>query len=138
MAHERMFDPDDPMLARVRALARAFPGTDEKVSHGRLAFFTKNVFCYYGGSQKVDGAWVQHPQAIVFLPDTRERKALEADDRFWVPAYLGTSGWLGLDLTEGSDFGEVAELIEDSYRATAPARLVAELDEQVRRAGRGR
>lgn len=128
MAHQRMFDRDDPILSRVRSLARIFPGVDEKVSHGRPAFFTKNVFCYYGGSQKVDGAWVQHPQSIVFLPDVLERRALEADDRFWVPAYVGPSGWLGLDLVKASDFAEVAELIEDSYRSTAPGRLVAELD----------
>jgi len=45
-----------------------------------------------------------------------------------VPAYLGPSGWLGIDLDERTDLDEVAELLEESYRATAPARLVAELD----------
>lgn len=129
MAHPRMFDPDDPVLARVRALALALPGADEKVSHGRPAFFTRKVFAYYGGSRRVDGEWVQHEQAVVVLPDPGERPALEADGRFWVPAYLGPSGWLGLDLDEDGDFDEVAELLEDSFRLTAPSRLVAELEE---------
>lgn len=124
-----MYDPDDPLLALVREIALAFPGSDEKESHGRPAFHTRRVFGYYGGSVKVDGVWDQHDQAIIFLPDPAERPALEADDRFWVPAYLGPSGWLGLDLDAGSDFDEVAELLEESFRATAPTRLVEELDE---------
>lgn len=129
VAHPRMYDPDDPVLARVRAIALAFPGCAEKESHGRPAFYTRKVFGYYGGSVKVDGDWVSHDQAIIFLPDSVERPALEADERFWVPAYLGPSGWLGLDLEMMSDFEEVAELLEESFRATASKRLVAELDE---------
>lgn len=127
-----MFDPNDPLLARIRQIALSFPGSDEKESHGRPAFYTLKVFCYYGGSVKVDGVWDQHDQAIIFLPNAAERPALEADERFWVPAYLGPSGWLGLDLEGGSDFDEVAELLEESFRATAPKRLVAELDEPER------
>lgn len=123
-----MYDPDDPLLARVRAIALSFPGADEKESHGRPAFYTRKVFGYYGGSVRVDGEWEPHDQAIVFLPDPAERPALEAEDRFWVPAYLGPSGWVGLDLNADSDFDEVAELLEESFRATAPKRLVDELD----------
>ncbi len=126
-----MFDPDDPLLARVRALAFALPGTDEKVSHGRPAFFTKKVFAYYSAATRNDGAWVEHKQAVVILPSPDERPALEADSRFWVPAYLGPAGWLGLDLDERTDLEEVAELLEDSFRLTAPAHLVTAL-EQVR------
>jgi hypothetical protein len=47
-----------------------------------------------------------------------------------VPAYLGPAGWLGLDLDERTDLEEVGELLEDSFRLTAPARLVATLDRQ--------
>lgn len=125
-----MYDPDDPLLARVRDIALSYPGADEKESHGRPAFYTRKVFAYYGGSIKADGEWVQHDRAIVFLPDPLERPALEADTRFWVPAYLGPSGWLGLDLDVGSDFDEVAELLEESFRATAPKRLVGQLDQR--------
>ena len=123
-----MFDDDDPVLARVRELAAALPGVDEKVSHGRPAFFTKKVFAYYGGSLKVDGAWVQHPQAVIVLPDGDDRVALLEDPRGFVPAYLGPSGWIGVDLDEGMDWTEVAELLDVSYRQTAPKPLVAELD----------
>lgn len=123
-----MYDPQDPLLARVRDIALALPGSGEKESHGRPAFFTRKVFAYYGGSRKVEGEWIQHDQAIMFLPSAEERPALEADSRFWVPGYLGPSGWLGLDIGTSSDFDEVAELLEESFRVTAPRRLVAELD----------
>ncbi len=116
------------MLLRVRELALALPGTDEKVSHGRPAFFTKKVFAYYGGSVKVDGEWVQHQQSIMVLPDADERTALVADPRFFVPAYLGAYNWLGLDLDARTDWAEVRELLDASYRLTAPARLIRELD----------
>ena len=83
MAHPRIYDPDDPLLARVREIALALPGSDEKESHGRPAFYTRKVFGYYGGSVKIDGVWDSHDQAILFFPDPAERPALEGDDRFW-------------------------------------------------------
>lgn len=127
MVHEQMFDDDDPVLALVRELALDLPDAAEKVSHGRPAFFTTKVFCYYGGSHKVDGRWVQHPQCVVVLPDPAEREALLQDDRVYVPAYLGPSGWLGVDVGETTDASEIAELLEDSYRQTAGSRRVARL-----------
>lgn len=124
-----MFDDDDPALARVREIALALPGTDEKVSHGRPAFFTKKVFAYYGGSLREDGDWVQHPHAVIVLPDPDDRRALLDDGRTFVPAYLGPSGWIGVDLDDATDWDEVAEMLDASYRLTAPKRLVAELDQ---------
>jgi predicted DNA-binding protein (MmcQ/YjbR family) len=122
MAHPQMFDDDDPFLARVRELALALPDADEKVSHGRPAFFTKKVFAYYGGSVRVDGEWVQHPHALLILPEPDERPALEQDQRSFVPAYLGPSGWLGIDLDETTDWDEVAELLDASYGQTTTTR----------------
>ena len=129
MAHPRMFDPDDPILARVRELALGFPGAAEKVSHGRPAFYTKKVFAYYGGSvRRAKDDWIQYPQSVMLLLDAEERAALEQQETTFVPAYLGPSGWLGIDLTIAPDYEELAELIEMSYRRTAPASLVKELD----------
>lgn len=125
-----MFDDDDPVFQRVRDLALTFPGAAMKVTHGRPAFFTTKVFAYYGGSQRIEGTWVQHEQAIMVQPDPAEREGLLADPRVWVPAYLGPSGWLGLTLDtepDAVDWAEVAELLDASFRLTAPARLVREL-----------
>ena len=128
-----MFDRNDPVLARVRTIALAFPEAAEKISHGRPAFFTKKVFAYYGGSvRRGAGDWVQHPQSVMVLLESDERAALLDDPHTFVPAYLGPSGWLGVDLTPATDFDEIAELLDSSFRTTAPTRLIAELDGQAR------
>ena len=123
-----MFDDDDPYLARVRELAQTFPGAAEKISHGRPAFHTKKVFAYYGGSLKVDDVWVEHARSVVVQPDPADRRALIEDPRIYVPAYLGPSGWVGIGLDADTDWSEIAELLDASYRLTALRRLVDELD----------
>lgn len=124
-----MFEEDDPYLMRLRNIASTFPGTAEKVSHGRPAFHTTKVFAYYGGSIKVDGVYVQHAHALIVLPDSADRRALIEEDRVFVPAYLGPSGWIGIDLDDdGTDWDEVGELLDASFRLTASKRLVEELD----------
>ncbi len=123
-----MFDADDPLLVRIRGIALQLPEAAEKVSHGRPAFFTKKIFTIYGAAVKLDGEWTQHPQSILLLLDEAERAAVLAGPDSFVPAYWGPSGWIGLDLAADSDWAEIAELIEISYRNTAPARLRSELD----------
>ena len=123
-----MFDDDDPFLARVRELAATFPGSAEKISHGRPAFHTVKVFAYYGGSLKESGAWVQHAHSLVIQPDPSDRRALLEEPRTYQPAYLGPSGWVGVDLDDETDWTEIAELLDASYRLTAPKRSIAELD----------
>ena len=62
--------------------------------------------------------------------DESERKALEQDNRFYYPAYMGPSGWLGLDFTAaGLDWHEVRELVDASYRLVAPKKLIKQLDD---------
>jgi predicted DNA-binding protein (MmcQ/YjbR family) len=127
MAHPPRYRDDDPLLGRVRGIALALPGADEKVSHGRPTFFTRKVFAIFGGVVKGDHGSDALGRALVFLPDPAERPALLADGRFVVPGYEGAYGWLALDLRGRVDWSEVAELVESSYRLTAPPRLVAEL-----------
>lgn len=123
-----MFDDEDPYLIHVRQLAAELPGTAEKISHGRPAFYTKKVFAYYGGSLKRAGDWVQHPESIVVQPDPADRDALLQEQRVYVPAYLGPAGWIGVDLEDATDWNEIAELLDASYRLTAPKRHIVELD----------
>ena len=132
MVHPQMFDDDDPLLALVRSIALAVPGSHEKISQGRPAFHTVKVHCYYGGARKVEGEWEQHPQSVLLHLPASESAAVQEYSASFVPAYLGGSGWIGLDLDERTDPAELAELIEESYRTVAPRRLVAELDSDAR------
>lgn len=129
MAHPQMYDDRDPLLLRLRKIALSFPEAQEKVAHGRPTFFTVKVFGYYGGSIKGDHQSGVLERALLFLPDQEDHEALLTDARFVAPAYLGPAGWLALDLAEGSpDWTEVRELLDASYRRTAPKRLVEQLD----------
>lgn len=128
VAHPIMFDEADPVLGRVRALALAFPDAAEKISHGHPAFFTNKIFAYYGGSVKVDGTYRQHERSVLVLLDPDEREALLADNRCYLPAYLGAYGWIGVDLTDDTDWDEINELLDAGYRRTAGPRRVAVLD----------
>jgi len=127
-----MYAADDPVLGRLRAACLALPGADEHVSHGRPTFRCGKIFAAYGGSEKVaPGDHARHDHALLVKVDEGEAAALDADGRFFVPAYYGPYGWRGLDLAgPGTDWVEVAELVDGSYRLVAPRRRVAALDER--------
>jgi predicted DNA-binding protein (MmcQ/YjbR family) len=125
-----MFDDADPVLGRVRELALALPDAAEKVSHGVPAFYTTKVFAYYGGSEKVGDGHERHSASVLVLADPVERPALLDDTRFFRPMYLGVAGWVGLDLDDDTDWSEVAELVETSYRLTAGVRRARLLDQR--------
>ncbi len=129
MSHPLRFDADDPLLARVRQICLALPEGKEKISHGHPNFFTVKVFAMFGGVVKGDHASAEYGRSVLVLPDPEERLALVEDPRFFVPAYSGPSGWLGLHLAAyPPDWDLVGELVDMSYRNTAPARLVRRLE----------
>ena len=127
MAHEINYDSTDPYFLRVRDIAMALPGAQQKVSVGHATWFTKKVFLWWNMSHKVDGVWTREPRSIaVMLPEDERLAVLEAGG--YVPGYIGPYGWVGVRLDEDTDWQEITELIEESFRTTAGKRLVAELD----------
>ena len=48
--------------------------------------------------------------------------------RFFRPPYVGVRGWIGVRLDTRPDWDHIAALILDAYRATAPVRILRELD----------
>jgi hypothetical protein len=127
MSHPIMFDDTDPLLARLRTLVLAYPGAQEKISHGRPFFFTKTSFAVYGGAEK--DTRTPFPRSLIVKPDADERLALLSESHTYLPMYLGPAGWVGYDLDRDAlDWDEVAELVDMSFRETAPVTLVRELD----------
>jgi hypothetical protein len=123
MAHPRMYDDADPLLARLREIAARFPESVEVESWGRPTFRAgRKIFAVYGVTD-------DHPTAVIFKPDPDERPALAGDDRFLVPPYFGPGGWLALDLAAPDvDWSEVDELLDSSYRQVALVRQLRALD----------
>ena len=122
-----MFDDADPILVQVRSRALALPEATEKVAHGRPTFRCGKMFAMYGGARKGETR-VRLDNALLFIPDPGEREALAQDGRFFVPAYVGAYGWLGIDLADDRDWAEVTELLDASFRQIAPKRAIAVLD----------
>jgi hypothetical protein len=61
-------------------------------------------------------------------PGVQQALVAADPDRFFVPAYVGHRGWIGVRLNVDQEWEELAEIIEDSYRMTAPRRVVAQHD----------
>jgi hypothetical protein len=89
------------------------------------------VFAIYGGGTKGPEK-VQHPHALLVLIDPDELPARRQDARFFVPAYFGPRGWLGIDVDgPDTDWTEVTELLDAAFRCVAPKALLQELDARV-------
>jgi predicted DNA-binding protein (MmcQ/YjbR family) len=123
MDHPRLFTEPDAALDRLRAVCLAFPEAVEVLAWGRPTFRAgKKIFV-------TAGAHMDRPHTIVFKPDPEERRALVEDPRFFIPPYYGPAGWLAVDFgTAETDWAELAELVETSYRQVALQRQLAELD----------
>ena len=67
---------------------------------------------------------------IKAAPGNQELMVQAAPKRFFVPPYVGPSGWVGVWLDRGVDWRELAELLRDSYLLIAPKRLAALLAEK--------
>ena len=97
-------------------------------SHGEVEAWGHPTF---RAGKKMFAMFVHHDGygfALAFKPDATERPALVLDPRFYVPPYLGPSGWLALDLTVAPvDWTEVAELLDASYRQVALKRMLKDL-----------
>lgn len=130
MTHPVMFSDDDPGLGELRELCLAYPGAEERVSHGRPTFRAGKIFAVFGGGEKIrPGEHRRVDSALIVKADETELPALDEDPRFFVPAYYGPYGWRALDLADpATDWTEVAELVDASYRLTAKKTLVKELD----------
>lgn len=123
MAHPRMFDDDDPLLARLREICLALPEAQEFESHGRPNFRAGKVFAVYGSGH-------DNPHHLILRIDPAELPALRDDTRFSVPPYYPDR--LAIDLADPStDWREISELVESAYRQVALKRMLLALDGDV-------
>lgn len=120
---------DRPELDMLRKVAFALPEVNERVSHGTPCFFIrdKKTLCYYHDDHHADGRvciWAPAPTGV------QDEVVKLEPDRFFVPAYVGHRGWIGVILDVEPDWDEIAGILEDAYRLVAPKTLVNKLDEQ--------
>lgn len=120
--------PPSP-LTRLRKLCLALPEAHEVEAWGEPTFRVRNkLFAMYAAPTNHHGAgrpavWCKA------APGNQSLMVRAAPDRFFVPPYVGPSGWVGVWLDRDPDWAEVRELMCDSYRLTAPKKLQALLDQ---------
>jgi hypothetical protein len=115
-------------LTRVRKICAALPDVEERPSHGAPTFFYKGKksFLMFHDDHHGDGRlalWCHAPTGVQDLV-VREEPA-----RFFVPAYVGYRGWIGVRLDVNVDWDEVAGVVRDAYCMVAPKTVVAALDQ---------
>ncbi|KAA0021274.1 MmcQ/YjbR family DNA-binding protein [Antrihabitans cavernicola] len=104
------------------------PEATERVSHGEPAWFVRRApqFVMFADHHHDDriGFWAAAP------PGAQQYWIGRDPDRFFVPPYVGARGWIGVYLDVDLDWGDIADIVEDAYRAVAPRTLLARLDAQ--------
>ena len=111
-------------LATLRSICLGFPEAEERETGGEATFRVRDRIFVIAGVRE-DGTVGTSMKAY------DEQEALLARGApFYHPPYVGSKRWIGIELGDDTDWDEMAELVEESYRSTAPKRLVRELDEQ--------
>ena len=107
-------------MARFRRVCLGLPEAYEQETWGAATFrVQKKIFAMVAN---------ERGSTTASLKAARDDQAamLAQGDPFFYPPYVGSKGWIGVDLRSAEvDWTEVAEIVQESYRLVAPKRLSA-------------
>ena len=118
-------------LARLRTLCLALPEAHEVEAWGEPTFRVKNkMFATHASAETHHGdgrecVWIKSAHV------TQDMLVRADPKRYFVPPYVGKSGWVGAYIDRDVDWEIVGDLLRDAYRLTAPKKLVTQLDAPV-------
>jgi hypothetical protein len=115
-------------LTRLRRICLALPQAHEVEAWGEPTFRVRNkLFAMFASAGTHHGAG----RPAVWCKAAAGNQGLmvrASPDRFFVPPYVGPSGWVGVWLDIDPDWAEVAELMRDAYVLVAPQALRAAVE----------
>jgi phosphoribosylglycinamide formyltransferase-1 len=113
---------EDQRLTRLTKIALALPETQRQIYGSHAQFLIrKKTFAYFLDNHHGDGIVAV---TCKVLPGENKALAEAQPDRFYLPAYVASRGWVALRLDRGKiDWEEVKELMLGSYAMIAPKRL---------------
>jgi hypothetical protein len=111
-------------LARLSQISLALPETSREDQGDHASFLIrKKVFAYYLNNHHGDGIV---SVCCKVLPGDNQRLIAANPRKFYLPAYIGPRGWVGLRLDLPTvDWAEVQELLRGSYAQIAPKKLAS-------------
>jgi hypothetical protein len=114
--------PSGP-LARLRKVCLALPEAHEVEAWGEPTVRVRNkLFAMYAAPHNHHGGG--RPAVWCKAAPGNQALMVRAEpERYFVPPYVGPSGWVGVWLDRNPDWSEVKELMTDSYRLVAPKKL---------------
>jgi hypothetical protein len=115
----------------VRDIMAALPDVEEFLSHGSPTFRVpgRKVFATYTINHHGDGRVALNLMA----PPGAQAAFVKMRPRvYFVPPYVGPSGWLGIELDKGLAWSTVCEHIREAYTLTASAALLKSLPKNFR------
>jgi predicted DNA-binding protein (MmcQ/YjbR family) len=107
----------------VREIMAGLPEVEEFESHGSPTFRVrgKKVFAMYWINHHGDG----RVALVMMAPRTVQATLVKLrPEIYFVPPYVGPSGWLGVELDKGLAWSTVCEHVRDAYEMVAPVALV--------------
>ncbi|MDQ3209213.1 MAG: MmcQ/YjbR family DNA-binding protein [Gemmatimonadota bacterium] len=112
-------------LTRLRKLCLALPEAHEVEAWGEPTFRVRNkLFAMYAAAGNHHGAG--RPAVWCKASRMNQSMMVEAEpDRFFVPPYVGPSGWIGVWLDAAVAWEDLDDLLRDAYVLVAPKRLGA-------------
>lgn len=113
---------EDDRLSKLTKFCLALPEASRQTMGRHAGFYVrKKTFAYFLDDHHGDGIVGMNCKV---LPGDNARLIASNPEKFYMPAYVGPKGWVGLRLDRGAiDWDEVQELVTHSYRLVAPKRL---------------
>ena len=120
---------EDPRLVRLTKICLALPEATRDYNGQHAGFqVRKRTFAYFLNDHDGDGIVAV---TCKVLPGDHKVLAASNPDKFYIPAYIGSKGWVALRLDRGEiDWEEVSELVTGSYRMVAPKTLAMRASQQ--------
>jgi hypothetical protein len=115
-------------VQRLRRICLALPEAHEVTAWGEPTFRVRNkLFAMYADAGNHHGGG-RHAVWCKATRMTQDLVVHRDPGRYFVPPYVGPSGWFGMYLDDGPDWDAVADRLKEAYRLVAPKRLLADLD----------
>lgn len=121
---------EDPRLTKVSSFCRALPEAVRTIMGSHAAFTVRGKkFAYFLNDHHGDGIVSVCARAF---PGENTHLIAAQPRKYYLPAYIGPRGWVGLRLDRSRvDWDEVRDIVTASYLQTAPKKLKDQVESRL-------